>query len=296
MKNFRSILCLVAIFYLASCDNESSVSPQATATDLIEKIETSYKQGGVKIEGFSDGEKIETSISDLGLEKIQANINSQISEKLGKLKDRYRTARTIFAGYDVGVIPNVDACPSWSEYIRFFMDCQDGNSITAWANSGFFTDGYRGAWSIDGNKNVNLVFCRVDGRSLSNSTQFNTAALRLGANQPSNTQGIITRGFDNEDSNNTNYFIGDIAPNLSNSNTTLQFYVYNGNGTPADFGFGYGVLGGIGTGGAASVGELITDDEDRRNGNSFTLSNPSMYYGMIQPGNNTRIRISKQRD
>ena len=81
MKNFRSILCLVAIFYLASCDNESSVSPQATATDLIEKIETSYKQGGVKIEGFSDGEKIETSISDLGLEKIQANINIEHNGK-----------------------------------------------------------------------------------------------------------------------------------------------------------------------------------------------------------------------
>src|SRR6478752_6416071 len=117
MKNLRHLRIFIIPFFfsLFSC----SENDKEHLTREITKVETSYFEGCSKVEGPTSIKKIETSAPDWFIQRS----SDQAQEKINKLmQERSRTAlaRTIYSGYDVGVIPRYDACPSWSEKITIF--------------------------------------------------------------------------------------------------------------------------------------------------------------------------------
>jgi len=257
---------LVIPFVMSSCyEQDDSLRP--SVTEMFEKIETSY-EGGEKIEqviaGNKDGKVYLTASASL-MEKIQA----KTLEDLKNIEKRFQSARTIFSGYDVGVIPNTPGtCPSWSEFVAFKLDNEDNGSSSS-------SGGWLGGVHLDGQKNAWLQFCRVDGR-LFNSAHRKYSVLSLGNNRPSAFGSATTVYLDNEDERNANDRIGDIAPNISGNNTTFQIYTSNdatGSDIFPDFGFQYGVFCDdtwqlpTGPGNDFQAGLLNNDDENSGNVN-----------------------------
>lgn len=292
------------LIFLMGCSEmvDVRVSEPNSITDMIEKVETSYYKGASKNE-LVPIYKEETEMAPSELIERSRAIDDAISKSIAKLKTRYSASINLFSGYDVGVVPTDGVCPAFipTETVWFFMDCQDGSpSITGWDTAYPL---YRPTgWQVDQNKNVKLTFCRVDGRLFrtTGSTYANFAVLRLGANVPASGPGFtvstIQRDFDNEDNNNTNNRGGDIAPNGSNSNTSLLFYRFQGTtGGFPNLGFSYGVLGGGEIPQPAYTGRLTTDDEDRRNANRLLLNGASVSSvpGIIGGGSNTSLWVMR---
>ncbi len=226
-KNRHWLLFLFAGALFVSCHDEQEYTP----TSLISKVETDYHEGVAKFEGFTNEMKVESSLPDDQKFNFFSEV-SKVSESYVKNKRSYNpTARTDFGGYDVGVFPLSGQCPVEYEQVEIFMDCEDSNPATK-VTKNFEVTEDQYAIRVDGNKNIRLIFCRVDGRLFKAFKQESGATLAYGVLQLGNLSistypyyHLIKRNFDNEDSSNKNSYVGDIAPNVVNSNTTLRISV-----------------------------------------------------------------------
>lgn len=197
---------------------------------------------------------------------------------------------------DVGVISGTGTCPNGQGVLTIHMDDEDNNN----ANS---RSGWIGA--ITSTSNTTFRFCRVRGtqfRALSstNVIQNHYAVLKLGSFCP-NGSVEFTRHFDNEDNNNKNSYSGSIAPNVSNSNTTLSFCLFRWSaltmGAFPDFGTQYGVFAASDFSQRIQTGSLHTDDEDRNNKNGYwaDVSFSGDAQRIISTGSNTDLKLVRVR-
>jgi hypothetical protein len=193
--------------------------------------------------------------------------------------------------YDVGVIPSVRSCPAGSEAIVIRMDDEDDNNENS-------RGGYHGAIFSDHN-GTEFFFCRIDGRVLRSYQPpgFSArpyAVLKLGSFCPNGSFEFFRR-FDNEDDSNNNWSFGNIAPNVSDSNTLLRFCLFNSGSSMTFFpnlGFSYGVFSTFIEQFAPS-GFVYTDDEDDSNNNGYGV--PAglgpIARAIVTDGANTRLNI-----
>jgi hypothetical protein len=194
---------------------------------------------------------------------------------------------------DVGVIPNGSSCPPATETVHIGMDNEDSRPASS-------ASGWVGGTIIDGN--ANYVFCRVNGTrfaslSSGSSPSTNYAVLRLGAYCPSGSI-PFSRYFDNEDDNNGNWWTGNIAPNMNIGNSTLNFCLFAGGGSPAplpDLGFSYGVFAGPSFAFSVAHGTIFSDDEDNNNQNGYTVDAnwQGAAQAIIVPGGNTILYTAR---
>lgn len=193
--------------------------------------------------------------------------------------------------FDVGVIPGAgEVCPAGSDEVIIRMDDEDTGNTSS-------RNGWVGKTNAnEGQANTRLYFCRVDGtlfRPFSTIADLGNmrddyAVLKLGtACPPGSVQ--FSRFFDNEDTSNTNFFAGNIAPNVSAANTRLFFCAFRAaqlnDPTINEFpilgpGFSYGVFGPEDFEHtpdllAHPIGTIRTDDEDTNNGNTYTVPMPA---------------------
>lgn len=286
-----------------SCSDEDINADSYSLTAEIEKIETSYFEGAKKYEGKTDDAKIETVLPPEELNLLIEGIVGESEEYVKGKRPYHATARTDFNGYDVGVVPLSGACPVGYEQLEIFMDCEDKNPATSLSKLPGTSANQWGV-VVDGSRNIRFKFCRVDGRlfkpfAQQDGSDQSYALLRLGNLAPAVPAGAyqysVIRNFDNEDRRNKNSSIGDIAPNVVNSNTTLRFSVRVGTSAMADpsgawitgfpassavftDGGTYGVFTSpyVSTSGWSSTGReyrIFTDDEDSSNGNWAYLDN-----------------------
>jgi hypothetical protein len=154
--------------------------------------------------------------------------------------------------------------------------------------------GFIGA--IVSNSNTEFFFCRVNGLSLRGfqpggpgTATLPYAVLKLGNFCPNGSL-EFTRRFDNEDKNNKNFSVGDIFPNVSNSNTELKFCLFfsASQGTMSSFP-NFGVSYGVFTKSVAERGFVRTDDEDSSNNNGYVvdLVFASVAQSLVSAGDNT---------
>jgi Zinc dependent phospholipase C len=208
------------------------------------------------------------------------------------------TANTCGPSYEVGVIPEGKKCTNNLDSLEIYMDDEDSSTNT-----------WSGGWlgGVEQNANTLFRFCRVDGRLLKplgtlSSRPNNYAVLRLSTECPPGSV-PFTRYIDNEDSRNTNYFdpdlAGNIFPNSSDRNTTLQFCLYR-TGTPTmanfpDLGFPYGVFAEATFSRAIETGYFHSDDEDsvNRNGYWATAGAEVEAQALVSAGDNTDFRVAK---
>lgn len=211
--------------------------------------------------------------------------------------DKLGGQANLLGAFDIGVIPATRSCPANSEAITINMDDEDRRN----ANS-------RGGWqgAIISAGNTSFFFCRVDGQLFRPlTTQFNDtpnhyAVLKLGAECPNNSLDFA-RGFDNEDDNNANSSSGNIAPNVSNGNTTLRFCFFRSDaitmGGFPDVGFSYGVFAAANFSRRIETGFVHTDDEDSSNANSYS-ADPAWAADaqrIITAGGNTTLNLARVR-
>jgi hypothetical protein len=203
------------------------------------------------------------------------------------------------APYDIGVIPDVDqACPG--EEVLIHMD--DENTSNANARSGWIGRN-------TSTTNTTFRFCRVSGTAFrparSSNSNMTYAVLRLATLCPAGSV-PFTRHFDNEDkprvvdvlSGQGTHKVGDIAPSISNKNTTMELCLFRASldvptSTPfPELGIRYGVFGSVAT--ALASGWLYTDDEDDNNANR--LSGDHAGSGTVLTANrNTMLFMSRVR-
>jgi hypothetical protein len=190
--------------------------------------------------------------------------------------------------FEVGVIPDLGVgCPAGSAEIVIRMDDEDDGNTSS--RSGFVGKTNSGETSSA----TRFYFCKVDGtlfKPFSTSTSAadqrdDYAVLKLGTTCPAGSQ-EFSRHFDNEDSDNRNFFTGVISPNVSNQDTTLYFclfrYAASGVATMSAFpnlgsGFRYGVFGPSDFNrGALAFGTIRSDDEDSGNTSTYTVPSDAL--------------------
>jgi hypothetical protein len=187
--------------------------------------------------------------------------------------------------FDIGVIPDMGVnCPAGSEEIVIGMDDEDTANQSS--RSGFIGKTNLGESTFA----TRFYFCKVNGavfRPFSTSgnaadQRDDYAVLKLGTTCPADSQ-EFARGYDNEDTNNANFHIGVITPNLSNTGTTLIFCLFRfsslGLVQPSfpNLGFRYGVFAPSDFNrGALAFGSFTSDDEDTSNISSFTAPNDAL--------------------
>jgi hypothetical protein len=190
--------------------------------------------------------------------------------------------------FEVGVIPDVGVgCPAGADEIMIRMDDEDSNNGSS--RSGFIGKTNSG----DSSSNTRFFFCKVDGTVFrpfsgpaeAENQQDDYAVLKLGTTCPAGSQ-QFSRHYDNEDSGNRNSRLGDITPNISNQDTTLNFCLFRfaaaGVATMSTFpsfgtGFRYGVFAPADFNrGALAFGTFRSDDEDSNNGNTYTVPSDAL--------------------
>ena len=277
-----SVMAMSALLFTA-CQEEGIAPDENSITAAIEKIETSYVEGDIK-ELTYDGEKIETRASDSFIKKW---IQMQIEEERGSMK-RYTNSKLGTTPYDVGVIPSNNSttnfCPNWSEEIYIYMDCEDHRAATHWGWNG----NWKGSWNVTElggtnpkrGRNVEMRFCRVDGRQFSRIRKDHFAVLKLGTSPPPGAK-WAWRVLDNEDHKNDNEYSGNIYPNKQNKYMTkLNFWVFKKNYYSSNYnsfpnlGFAYGVFSNETTHigdwtGYPYTNKIVIDDEDHHNANAI---------------------------
>jgi hypothetical protein len=237
------------------------ISDESSVTEQFKKIETKYQEGSTKNENTQTKENRWIASKEL-TERVKRETAALYATNV----KRYSSARTIFNGYDVGVIPEGASCPLWSEFIRFFMDNEDESPSTTGAY-------WVGAWLVnDSHRNTHAIFCRVDGRLLPENARY--SVLALGNQRADAFEGTSEMYIDNEDGSNANYSEGDIYPNISTSNTILYIHssIENVTATPSafpDFGFRYAVFSGS-ISNPIAYGYAITDDQNGGNVNHIS--------------------------
>ncbi len=271
----NGIATVVALSIFAfSC--EKPTNPNGP-TDEIKGIEESYSR--LKIENGK-------------VAPIFEEQEREIKEQFIKYTSRYKSARDVSGGYDVGVIPIVAGCPLNSELVKVLADAEDDTPHDS------YTSGNAVSWYKDGGGDVIMYYCKVDGRLLAAASGYFTV-IRFCPGVPTSTiaplssiqQSHLT--FDTENGGHTRWIAPTTAeiaaPNIIDGNNNLAFHLlsYNNPGTVAmpDYGFSYAVLGGYAYGasepsyyslnkfgtGTAYRGLWYVDTEDNSNNDSWSF-------------------------
>ena len=307
MKTKQFVLVLFAVLFIYSCEKKEEVTiEEINLTEEVAKIETSYKEGDIKIETtFGLNDKVETVADKEYIEELLKVVGKSYSKQKTYLK-------SVSTYYTKGIFKNT-TCGNYKE-LEIFMDCEDRGNTSAEVEG----NGGTGASSVDHNGNVSLKVCVVDDVYFGPYWFNHYGILNLGVQEPNVSR--LVRGFDNEDSGNANKAwldgvpytgtMGDCNIGSTNPNTKLSFTYrdgncadyanqsgYNGNYMP-NIGFSYYVLANWHT------GYIYTDDEDRRNANYWFYDPPSLndppltvsngtVDGVLGVGANTTIHLSK---
>lgn len=85
IKIHFTIYLLTTLFFLFSCEKEDDINSSDdtnTLTEEIQKVETSYKEGDVKLENVNDQdyEKVETSASISLINRIKSELEESYSK------------------------------------------------------------------------------------------------------------------------------------------------------------------------------------------------------------------------
>ena len=282
-----------------SKDEELDIQEPTSITDELEKIETTFNKGDVKIENDFSVEKIETDSSPALREKIE----NELLVSYTKQKTYSRSSGVNF----VGVFKDL-TCAGYQE-LSIRMDCEDQRpktKIVDWVGDSY----------ADTSKNSIMRFCIVPNNFT--KTNHDYAVLNLTSNVPNSTY-RIDRYFDNEDRKNSNrstidgtYSSGWKGYTLvSGRNLQLSWIMYPRTSSPTalpSYNMAYGVLGKFGTN-KYNKGYIDTDDEDRRNSNRCNVykysstgnrtllpraaERTSVLRNVLNEGRNTRLFISK---
>lgn len=229
---------------------------------------------------------------------------------------------------DVGVIAGSTGCQKGLERIHIRMDDEDDNNNSS-------KSGWTGGFSQDSRGNTTLTFCRVDGSEFKHwvassdsdpTESYGYAVLKLGDTCPNGSKNF-SRYFDNQNDRkeyrlgippykiieNINHSIGNLYPSVVAKDTTLQLCFFEGRVGSSietmdrfpEFRFEYGVLAHSSFSGALETGQVITDDENHDNKNSFnvslnisseeqsTISNIIWNFNQDNSRSNTRINLAK---
>ena len=292
----KKLLFLLSILLISCAQDEVSV------TNEISKIVTIYETGskknepayGVKIETAMPEKEISAYMSSPAYTSLLEKKKQQRELQNGRVNQTLAYPRTT---QDFGVIPNssTGVCPSWSEPVGFYMDCEDNNAAS---------NGNYGGFSTDGNRNLWLRFCRVNPYMASGGAALpsKTMVLQLGNTSPyiGKTR-VVVRYFDNEDNNVKTNWYGDVAPSAVWFDTEMHLYNSTvtgdlGKGGP-DFGFSYWTIGRTRTSTTAAYSsneQVYSDDEDNGNvnwwrwdsalGTSFSGGVPDVMVGGLNTG------------
>lgn len=289
MKLNHTLIILVAVLGLTNCSSEDEPS----VTQQLEKIETSYVEGVIKVEENFGAPKVETSASRSYINQIMKRIDSEMAN-FAISGANGRTA-AITTDYDIGVpVSATSFCQG--ERITIFMDCEDSTPET------WVSPSANAPWPITSG-NITMYFCRVDGRDYGSPLSRYSgqhAVLKLGALNSDwfgGTSTVITRHFDNEDRNNKNSKVGNITPNVVDSNTTLLFTLLPAlpNSYPVSFGSYDYVIGNVIFPMAVTEYNYFIDDEDRRNANYWQINGTTSSGVTFMSGsNNSSIKILKK--
>lgn len=261
MNMFLLVFALAAFVINVSCKKDDQLNEENNQlTDEILKVETSYKEGDIKIETKWDGNSTElvTEASFEYKDKIRKVAELDYSKTHVNLKG---------AGNLVGIFKD-GTCGSYSELV-VYIDNEDSSNGT----NSFGTLG-----SSFTNRNTTLKFCVVPN-NFKRTTTKNFAVLNLTGPNPPAGVSMFTRYTDDEDTGNTNKAIYNNSPisghlfddsptNVGGNNTTLSFFHYrkslSGVNLFPNYGMTYLVLG---TFNVANKGEIFMDDENNGNAN-----------------------------
>ncbi|MFV0507288.1 MAG: hypothetical protein ACK5L5_11420 [Bacteroidales bacterium] len=294
MKIFNRTLqlALVALLFTQfSCseDNLDTNDGSNSITEEVAKIETTYKEGDVKIEtawDSSSDDKVETFADEYTLQLVADELENVGLKNMVTLKS---------GSNPVGVIQSGWCDPN--RRLMVLMDCEDNRQKSSVSGSWY------GNITKCSSGNITYNFCVVDG-SLLKRNAYNYAVLDLSGNIPRGTD-LVIRAFDNEDSRNGNR-VTNAGNNFSgrwgncvfggkNIQLAFQYFpsVSRGSTTFPDFGIGdYGVFSNYNY---AARGTVFSDDEDRRNANRFSAPKSQSYYSSFIGADtgNTRLYVSR---
>lgn len=287
-----------------SCTKDEVLAEDLNLTDEIAKIETSYKQGYVKVEFTSDSKNIEETVAS---SEFMKQLMATVADSYSKQKTSLKSGSTY---YTKGVFKNT-TCGNYQE-LDIFMDSEDRRCIST-------KSGSVGTSTVDGNGNIMLKICIIDDVIFGPVLNHHYGILNLGSQEPGVSR--LVRGFDNEDSGNNNKAwidnvefngtLGDCNIGSINPNTKLSFsyydqyysnedlpYPWDYNHLPS-LGFSYYVLASWGS------GWILSDDEDSGNANYCFHERPvspsplTTYYnynttfdGVLEVGGNTKMHLS----
>ncbi len=284
---------------ILSCTEENIVSSE------INQIESEFSKA------------TETKASPYEILAFVQEMDRAIQEQLNHRNGIARTEA--ISDYDIGLPASATSSCLFSG-VTITMDCENSGaatnvSVIQGSSGGSFP------WTVTSAKDITMRFCRFDSRLYleSLSTPSSTglryggrhAVLKLGALGAVET-GVkqLTRYFDNQD-NGTNSIVGDIFPNVVNSNTTLLFQVIPAKADPASGIYFTGYYPYV----IATASEFpnnpipyvkptplatfryYIDDEDNNNKNNWRINNGSATSSsgetFMSGGSNTDIRILK---
>lgn len=234
IKFTKRILSLAAFsIVIFGCENPTDLD---NPSDEIKDIEKSYSS--VKIENGKPALTIE--------EREKA-----IMEQFVKFTSRYRSAKDVSGGYDVGVLPVVAGCPLNSELVKVLLDAEDDTPHDTY-QSGNAISWYKDTWG-----DLIMYYCKVDGRQIAAAGGY-FSVVRFCPNVPTSAIAPLSSiqqshfTFDTEDDGHTRWIepttAAIAAPNVvdGHNNFALFLFTYNNPGTVAmpDYGFSYAVLAG----------------------------------------------------
>jgi hypothetical protein len=254
-ENALKITCVLALFFLYSCEKDENDTNSNTITKQIVALETTYKEGDAKIEfpwypGFQKNERV----LDEGLTlKVRNELEKSYSKQTTYLKSGMK---------NVGVIKDGSCGPYQELYI--FMDCEDSGAASS--QTGYHGDSYV---NVNSSRNAYLYFCVVSW-AFFQATNVDYAVLNLqDGNWPTGVS-KITNVMINESNGNINRctlngsdkkntLIGETQ--VTSDLTYLGYYYYPKVSTSTPFpnlGINYGVFGSFG----ANQGTIFVDNED----------------------------------
>jgi hypothetical protein len=265
-ENALKITCVLILFFIYSCEKDENDTNSNSITKQIVALETTYKEGDVKIEfpwypGFQKNESVH-----------DASLNLKVRNELAKSYSKQTTY--LKSGYNnVGVIKDGSCGPYQELYI--FMDCEDSGAMSS--QSGYHGD----SWvNVNSSRNAYLYFCVVSW-AFFQATNVDYAVLDLQSGNWPNGVSKIRNIMDTENRRNINQIfqggtrqsdgtnVGGTnmlnswygSTGVTNSLVELGYYYYPkvSNSTPfPNLGISYGVFGSFG----ANQGSIFVDNED----------------------------------
>ena len=238
------VLSMGALLSLFSCQDQ--VEHDLSASKQMEKVYSDYSSV-----------KIENGNISLTLEEFK----KEAEENLIQFTSRYKSAKDVSGGYDVGVIPVAAGCPLSSELVSVLLNTERDTPHES------YHAGSPISWYKDVQDDVIMYFCKVDGR-LFTQTGGGFTLVRFGPNVPESSAAPLIKilqgslRIDLEDGNGYTRLISPTtaataAPLYIDNNKNLVIpylsYLIPGNVPYPDLGFSYAVFGGYVYGQASNV-------------------------------------------